>query len=155
MKVVVDTSVWSVYLRRSAPPKSLARVLERFIRRDQVHLLGIVRQELLSGLAQPQQFDRLSWALSGLPDELATSDDHSLAVKFYNLCRARGVQGSSVDFLICAMAKRLRSPTLTLDKDFLSYAQYLPVRMLSLTAIEGSQDRLFIKTLRANSSLTA
>lgn len=131
MKVVVDTSIWSAYLRRPDPPESLARVLERFIRRDQVLLLGIVRQELLSGVPHPQQFDRLSRALSGLPDELATSDDHSLAAKFYNLCRANGVQGSSIDFLICAMAKRLRSPILTLDKDFLSYAQYLPVRILS------------------------
>jgi predicted nucleic acid-binding protein len=131
MKVVVDTSVWSAYLRRPDPLDSLARVVERFIRRDQVHLLGIVRQEMLSGVPHPQQFDRLSRALSGLPDELATSDDHSLAAKFYNLCRANGVQGSSIDFLICAMAKRLRSPILTLDRDFLSYAQYLPVRILS------------------------
>lgn len=131
MKVVVDTSVWSAYLRRPDPPESLSLVLERFIRRDQVHLLGIVRQELLSGVPRPQQFDRLSRALSGLPDELATSDDHSLAAKFYNLCRANGVQGSSIDFLICAIANRLRSPILTLDRDFLSYAQYLPVRILS------------------------
>jgi predicted nucleic acid-binding protein len=131
MKVVVDTPVWSAYLRRPDPPESLAVVLERFIRRDQVHLLGIVRQELLSGVPHPQQFDRLSRALSGLPDELATSDDHSLAAKFYNLCRANGVQGSSIDFLICAIAKRLRSPILTLDRDFLSYARYLPVRILS------------------------
>jgi predicted nucleic acid-binding protein len=131
MKVVVDTSVWSAYLRRPDPPEALARALERFIRRDQVHLLGIVRQELLSGVPQPQQFDRLSRSLSGLPDELATSDDHSLAANFYNLCRANGVQGSSIDFLICAMARRLRSPILTLDRDFISYAQYLPVRVLS------------------------
>jgi predicted nucleic acid-binding protein len=131
MKVVVDTSVWSAYLRRPDPPESLALVLERFIRRDQVHLLGIVRQELLSGVPHPQQFDRLSRALSGLPDELATSDDHSVGAKFYNLCRANGVQGNSIDFLICAIAKRLRSPILTLDRDFLSYARYLPVRILS------------------------
>ena len=131
MKVVVDTSVWSAYLRRQNPPESLFRVLERFIRRNQVHLLGIVRQELLSGVPHPQQFDRLSRALSGFQDELATSADHSLAAKFYNLCRASGVQGSSIDFLICAIAKRLRSPILTLDRDFFSYARYLPVRVLS------------------------
>jgi predicted nucleic acid-binding protein len=131
MKVVVDTSVWSTYLRRPDPPESLARVLERFIRRDQVHLLGIVRQELLSGVPQPQQFDRLSRALSDLPDELATSDDHSLAAKFYNLCRVNGIQGSSIDFLICAIAKRLQAPILTLDRDFFAYARYLPIRVLS------------------------
>ena len=131
MKAVVDTSVWSAYLRRSRPPAALYRVVERFIRRNQVHLLGIVRQELLSGVSHPQQFEKLSRALSGFPDELATSDDHSLAAKFYNLCRANGMQGSSIDFLICAIAKRLQSPILTLDRDFLGYAHHLPIRVLS------------------------
>ncbi len=130
MKTVVDTSVWSAYLRRANPPKSLYRVVEPLVRRNQVHLLGIIRQELLSGLRHPEQFVRLSRALSGFPDELATSDDHSLAAKFYNLCRASGVQGSSIDFLICAIAERLRAPVLTLDPDFLAYARYLPVRVL-------------------------
>jgi predicted nucleic acid-binding protein len=94
-------------------------------------LLGIVRQELLSGVSHPQQFEKLSRALSGFPDEPATSDDHSLAAKFYNLCRANGIQGSSIDFLICAIAKRLQSPILTLDRDFLGYARHLPIRILS------------------------
>jgi predicted nucleic acid-binding protein len=109
MKAVVDTSVWSAYLRRPSLPETLHGVVERFIRRNQVHLIGIVRQELLSGVSQPQQFEKLSRALSGFPDELATSDEHSLAAKFYNLSRTGGVQGSSIDFLICAIAKRLQA----------------------------------------------
>jgi predicted nucleic acid-binding protein len=113
------------------PPESLSRVVERFIRRNQVHLLGIVRQELLSGVVHARQFERLSRALSGFPDELATSDDHSLAARFYNSCRATGVQGGSIDFLICAIAKRLQAPILTLDRDFFAYAKRLPIRVLS------------------------
>jgi predicted nucleic acid-binding protein len=73
MKAVVDTSVWSAYLRRSSPPETLRRVVERFVRCNQVHLLGIVRQELLSGVSHPQQFEKLSRALSGFPDEPATA----------------------------------------------------------------------------------
>src|SRR5258708_39354950 len=103
MKTVVDTSVWSAYLRRANPPKSLYRVVEPLVRRNHVHLLGIIRQELLSGLRHPEQFVRLSRALSGFPDELATSDDHSLASKFYNLWRPTCIQGSAIDFLLCAI----------------------------------------------------
>lgn len=131
MKAVVDTSVWSAYLQRARPPESLSRAVERLIRRNQVHLLGIIRQELLSGVPHPQQFEKLSRALSGFPDELASSDDHSLAAKFYNLCRTGGVQGSSIDFLICAIAKRLQAPIVTLDRDFFAYARHLPIRILS------------------------
>jgi predicted nucleic acid-binding protein len=133
MKVVIDTSAWSVYLRRDSRSvtTSLYGVVERFVTRDQVHLLGIVRQELLSGVSNPQQFERLSRALSGFPDELATSDDHSAAAKFYNLCRATGVQGSSIDYLICAITNRLRAPILTLDHDFFRYARHLPIRVLT------------------------
>ena len=131
MKAVIDTSVWSAYLGRASPPEPLSRVVERLIQRNQVHLLGIVRQELLSGVPHAQRFEKLSRALSGFPDELATSDDHSLAAKFYNACRANGTQGSSIDLLICAIAKRLDAPILTLDRDFFAYAKHLPIRVLS------------------------
>ena len=133
MKLVIDTSAWSVYLRRDnrSVTTPLYEIVERFVTHDQVHLLGIVRHELLSGVSSPQQFERLSRALSGFPDELATSDDHSEAAKFYNLCRATGVQGSSIDFLICAIANRLQAPILTLDHDFFRYARHVPIRVLT------------------------
>lgn len=133
MKVVIDTSAWSVYLRRDnrSVPTPLYEVVERFVTHDQAHLLGIVRQELLSGVSNPQQFERLNRALSGFQDELATSDDHSAAAKFYNLCRAVGVQGGSIDFLICAIANRLAAPILTLDRDFFRYAEHLPIRVFT------------------------
>lgn len=133
MKIVIDTSAWSIYLRRSNRPvaSQLYKAIERLVRDDQVHLLGIVRQELLSGVANTQQFERLNRALSGFPDELAESEDHTLAAEFYNLCRAGGVQGSSIDFLICAIAKRLDAPILTLDHDFFGYARHVPIRVLT------------------------
>jgi predicted nucleic acid-binding protein len=131
VKVIVDTSVWSLFLRRTAPRDSWQILaLERRLRTGRVQLLGIIRQELLSGIREQSQFERLQDALAGLPDLLATTQDHVLAAQCYNLCRGRGVQGSAVDFLICAQAINHGLPILTSDKDFEAYAEILPLKLI-------------------------
>jgi predicted nucleic acid-binding protein len=41
--------------------------------------------------------------------------------------RARGLQGSNTDFLLCAVADRHRMAILTTDKDFASHAKLLSI----------------------------
>lgn len=131
MKIIVDTSTWSLFLRRQGPRDSWpVRALERYLRTGRVQLLGIIRQELLSGIREQSQFERLRDALAGLPDLLATTSDHVLAAQYYNLCRSWGVQGSAVDFLICAQAINHELPILTTDKDFETYATVLPLTLI-------------------------
>ena len=50
MSVIVDTSVWSLALRRRTPPASSPAVtlLRDLITDDRVILLGAIRQEILS-----------------------------------------------------------------------------------------------------------
>ena len=43
--------------------------------------------------------------------------------------RAKGIQGSNADFLLCAVAERHRLPILTTDEDFLEFARVLPVSL--------------------------
>ena len=130
MKVIIDTSVWSLFLRRhtSEEAPQVAR-LKQYIQEGRAQMLGIVRQELRSGIKNETQFTRLSHLLEGFPDILATSNDHLNAAKFFNQCRHQGIQGSPVDFLICAMAHRLETPILTTDQDFARYANIIPVRL--------------------------
>jgi predicted nucleic acid-binding protein len=40
-------------------------------------------------------------------------------------CRAKGVQGSNSDFLICAVAINHQLPVFTLDRDFEMYRRWL------------------------------
>lgn len=61
------------------------------------------------------------------PDLPATTEDHILAAKFFNQCRRNGVQGSPVDFLICAQASRNQQKILTTDKDYQHYAEYISI----------------------------
>ncbi|MBW4447542.1 MAG: PIN domain-containing protein [Spirirestis rafaelensis WJT71-NPBG6] len=130
--IVVDTSVWSLALRRNTPAQAIpvVNLLRDLIIDNRVVLLGAVRQEVLSGIRYAEQFTRLREYLRAFPDlELAT-EDYELAAEFYNTCRTNGIQGANTDFLLCAVAHRRRWYIMTTDKDFESFQAYIPVTLL-------------------------
>jgi predicted nucleic acid-binding protein len=106
MSVIVDTSVWSLMLRRNAPERSVVNRLRILITEDQVRILGAIRQEILSGMPSPDQFIRLRDYLRSFPDLVLEAEDYEVAAEFFNTCRRSGIQGSNTDFLICAVAHR-------------------------------------------------
>lgn len=127
MRVIVDTSVWSEYFRRKKPANSdNTEILKELIRQGRAVMPGIVKQELLSGIKEPERFEKLRHILSGFDAHLADELDHILAARFFNLCRLKGIQGSFSDFLICAQASRAQMAILTSDKDFDHYQGVIP-----------------------------
>ncbi len=133
MKVIVDTSVWSLVLRRNSPreEESVTKKLKTLIDTFRVGMLGPIRQELLSGIREPQQFDRLREKLSAFQDIPLQTGDFETAAAFYNNCRINGIQGSNTDFLICAVAFRRGLPIFTTDKDFSQYQPYTGIQLFS------------------------
>ena len=128
MRVLVDTSVWSEALRRLNKPESEpVRELRSLILEHRVEIIGPIRQEILSGLREEAQFERLEKQLAAFPDILLETDDHTMAAKFFNTCRAQGIQGSNTDFLICAAAVRRDLAIFTTDKDFPLFTKHLPI----------------------------
>lgn len=125
MSVLVDTSVWSLAFRRRYPPGGIADELARLIDANRALLVGPVRQELLSGTPQREQFERLRNLLAVFPDEPILSEDYVQAAVCFSRCRTRGVQGSHIDFLICAVALRLGASVFTTDRDFAGYREVL------------------------------
>ncbi|MBW4591292.1 PIN domain-containing protein [Aetokthonos hydrillicola Thurmond2011] len=132
MRVVVDTSVWSLALRRNTPSEAIpvVNLLRNLITDDQVALLGAVRQEVLSGIRYVEQFTRLRDYLRAFPDVELTPQDYETAAEFYNTCRTKGIQGANTDFLICAVAHRRGYSILTTDKDFEGFQGYIPIVLL-------------------------
>jgi len=133
MNVLVDTSVWSLALRRRRSPPSgttaaITRELELLIRHGRARLIGPIRQELLSGLSDPTQFTILRDRLRAFPDLPLETADFEEAAAFANQCRASGLQGSTVDFLICAIAARHDLSIFTTDRDFDHFERVLPLR---------------------------
>jgi predicted nucleic acid-binding protein len=130
MSVVVDTSVWWLALRRRRPgAEPVVRELAALIGEGRAALLGPIRQELLSGVPSQQQYEPLRSHLRAFPDVSLETDDRETAASFYNRCRARGVQGSNTDFLICAVAARRWLAILTTDADFSHFTQLLPIAL--------------------------
>jgi predicted nucleic acid-binding protein len=129
MNVVVDTSVWSLALRRNTPNDAIPiiNILRDLISDGRVVLLGVIRQEVLSGIRYTEQFVRLRDYLRAFPDLELTSEDYELAAEFFNTCRSNGVQGSNTDFLLCAVAHRRGYSIFTTDKDFENFRLHIPV----------------------------
>src|SRR4051794_1454687 len=113
MRVLVDTSVWSLALRRrtrSAEPA--VEQLRWLIDQGRVAMIGPIRQELLSGVRTVESFERLREHLRPYRDESLEMEDFERAAEHFNACRSRGIQGSNTDFLICAVAERRALPIL-------------------------------------------
>lgn len=139
MQVLVDTSVFSLSLRRPAKrlsksQRAVVRELRELIADGRVVLLGIVRQELLTGIRDRSVFERLREYLRAFPDVPLDVEDYESAADFANRCRATGVQGSPVDFLICAAASGRGLAVMTTDRDFARYAKHLPIQLYEVGA---------------------
>jgi predicted nucleic acid-binding protein len=130
MKVLIDTSVWALALRRNQPADCpVVTELIELIREVRGQMIGPVRQELLSGIKNKVQFQKLRNHLRAFPDLEVTTRDYESAADFFNLCRVKGVQGSNTDFLICAIAARYNIPIFTIDEDFTLFQPYLPITL--------------------------
>jgi predicted nucleic acid-binding protein len=136
MMVLADTPVWSLALRRrperlSDQERKHTQALAELIREGRVQMLGPIRQELLSGIREEAQFRKLRDYLRAFPEHPLEAADYEEAAHMNNQCRARGIAGSAVDFLICAAAHRRGWAILTTDQDFQNYASVLPLRLYS------------------------
>jgi predicted nucleic acid-binding protein len=129
MKVLVDTAIWSLALRRKPRPENDATRIElaSLVEDGRVAMIGPIRQELLSGIKERAQFDRLREHLRAFPDTEILPDDYEDAAALFNRCRDQGIQGSNTDFLICAIAVRNDFSIFTTDEDFTHFAKVLPI----------------------------
>lgn len=135
MKVLVDTSVWSLALRRpknvvlSPEQQTVVTALADLMRDGRAVMMGAIRQELLSGIKSQAGFEALKSTLTAFEDVPLTMQDYEKAAEVFNNCRANGVQGSSTDFLICAVSINHQLPIFSVDNDFLNYQKYLLVML--------------------------
>jgi predicted nucleic acid-binding protein len=137
MNLLVDTPVWSLALRRkpadlSSREERISQALAEVIRDGRAQLVGVVRQELLSGIREPERFRKLREYLRAFDDPMVDTDDYEEAAQMHNRCRARGVAGSAIDFLICAVASRHNWQIFTTDEDFEHYGRILGVKLYAI-----------------------
>lgn len=130
MKVLVDTSVWSLAFRRNvASDEPVVHELTELIKEVRVQIIGPIRQEILSGIKETTQFNKLKRSLSAFEDLDLITGDFIKAAEFFALNRKKGIQGSNTDFLICAVSDRLKIPIFTVDNDFKRFQQNMNLRI--------------------------
>ena len=130
--VLVDTPVWSLALRRraadlNAREQRLTRALAELVREGRAQIAGVVRQELLSSIREAERFEKLREYLRAFDDPRLDATDYEEAARMHNQGRTRGIAGSAIDFLICAVAGRRGWQVFTTDRDFECYARVLAV----------------------------
>jgi len=131
MKVLIDTPIWSYALRSKKPQFAThVKTLENLIMDQRVLILGVIKQEILSGYSDLNKFEKLSKKLKYFENVDVFAEDYIQAANFSNICRCKGVQGSTVDFFLCAIAFRLNAPIFTTDKDFTYYQKHIAIKLL-------------------------
>jgi hypothetical protein len=132
--ILVDTPIWSLALRRraenlNAGEQRHVREWERLVRTGGAHLIGPIRQELLSGVRDERMWERLRTALRPFPDLPIFTADYERAAEFFNRCRTRGIVGSAIDLLLCAVSTGYGAAIYTTDRDFHRYAVVLRLKL--------------------------
>lgn len=128
MKLLVDTSVWSLALRRDGPSLDAAVVALQgaLLGSEPVVTTGFVLQELLQGFSGPKAAAAIVERFRALPMIQHDRQDHIAAAEVRNVCRRSGVQIGTIDALLIQLCGRHELTLLSTDQDFVHAAAHVP-----------------------------
>lgn len=131
MTLLVDTSVWSLALRRDAEgtEPEVRQLKDALLGADVVVTTGLVLQELLQGFAGPKARAQIIDRFAALPLLQPDRQDHVDAAALRTACRQAGVQVGTIDALIAQLCIRHELTLLTTDRDFSHMARHCPLRV--------------------------
>lgn len=134
MKVIVDTSIWSLALRRHTPSlKPETEVLRKIIEQgENIFLLGIILQEILQGVKEQAAFKRIKEHFEAFPMLEITREIYVKAAELKNHLSKNGVQAGTVDALIAAAAISSECYLFTNDNDFNRIAKHSKLKLLKI-----------------------
>jgi len=133
VSLLVDTSVWSLALRRDAEGSTQAvEVLRSALEgADQVVTTGLVLQERLQGFAGPKARSQLIERFAALAFLQPDREDHIEAAEVRNTCRRNGVQIGTIDAVLIQLCLRHDLVMLSTDNDFRSASRHVKFRLWS------------------------
>ncbi len=134
--ILVDSSVWSLALRRRRADlhpleRALTFTLRDLIIEGNTAIIGPVRQEVLSGISSEPAYRNVRLQLMAIPDLPLDNAIWELAAEFFNTCRTGGIAAEAIDMTICAASSTHNTPIFTIDPDFSHYAKHLPITLFS------------------------
>ena len=131
MNLFVDTSVWSLALRRDSAPDvpEIHRLREALAGGEPVHTTGIVLQELLQGYRAPKAAERIVERFAEIAMIIPTRDDYIRAAELRNKCRSHGIQAGTIDALLARICICHDLVMLSTDGDFRHIADWTPLKL--------------------------
>lgn len=130
--MIVDSSVW-IDLLNGEKTAEANRLAKAIFDRDPVLVPGLVLTEVLQGLPNETEAQRVGSLMSAFPSppELETGD-YRRAAGLYRACRARGTTPrSTIDCLLAQTCLKLDLPILARDREFELIAQIPPLRIVA------------------------
>ena len=131
MRLFVDTSVWSLALRRDTPAEvpEVVRLGRGLSSQESIFTTGLVLQELLQGFRGPRARDQIVARFAPIPLIEPVREEHIAAAELRNTCRRQGVQLGTIDALLALICLRHDLTMLTTDGDFRHAAMHVPLRV--------------------------
>ncbi|WP_029462443.1 type II toxin-antitoxin system VapC family toxin [Serpentinimonas barnesii] len=131
MTLLIDTSVWSLALRRDAEATGpeVQELKDALCGAEVVVTTGLVLQELLQGFRGAKAQTLIIERFAALPVLQPDREDHIGAAMLRNACRQAGVQIGTIDALLAQLAIRHDLTLLTTDQDFTHAAKHCPLRV--------------------------
>ena len=120
MGLLVDTSVWSLAMRRDEQPNSpeLKLLIKALDSGEEIYSTGVILQELLQGFSGAKSADAIVERFAAIPMLIPDTADHIQAAELRNKSRRKGIQVGTIDALIAQLSLRYQLSLLTADKDF-------------------------------------
>jgi predicted nucleic acid-binding protein len=133
MSLFVDTSVWSLALRRDVVVRQpeVDELVAALDRGEQIVTTGLVLQELLQGFAGPRSKQQIIEHFASLPLLTPDRQDHIAAAGLRNTCRQAGIQIGTIDALLAQLCVRHKLMLLSTDRDFSLIARHAGLRLWS------------------------
>ena len=131
MTLFVDTSVWSLALRRDAPLEvaEVAALIRAIERGDALLTTGLILQELLQGFSGPRARVLILEYFAALPLLVPDRGDHVAAAELRNMCRRAGLQIGTIDALLAQLCIHHELTLLSTDRDFVAVTTLSPLRL--------------------------
>ena len=131
MTLFVDTSVWSLALRRDTAPEGpeVQRLREALGGGESIYTTGIVLQELLQGFRGPRAKTRIVERFGALAMIAPVRDDYIDAAELRNECRRHGIQIGTIDALLAQLCIRHQLVMLATDRDFSQMTKWTPLQL--------------------------
>ena len=128
----VDTSVWSLALRRDSPGgREVQELVSILDGGEPIFTTGLILQELLQGFAGPKARQQIINRFSAIPLIVPDRTDHIEAAELRNLCRRSGIQIGTIDALLAQLCIQHDLTMLAADQDFQGIARKCGLKVWS------------------------